>query len=212
MPDWKTPADFNKEFEALLHELMESKLIPDTKLSILSNAKSDVLRWEGILRQLAVRNLLTVRVYVRSREEADDMAMAILERSCVDDPGVMDHIDQPIFEDKDHLAFDYKGPFDAGLEFDLHMVPEVVNEEPSKEDAAFDDAAPEAKPEFPRYDIPVSPPDGNAFSVMGAVKKALKAHGVDAAEISKYTEEAMASNDYNHLLVVSMEWVDLQPS
>ena len=51
-------------------------------------------------------------------------------------------------------------------------------------------------------------PDGNAFSIMGAVSKALKQAG-RADEVAAYREKAM-SGDYDHLLMVSMEYVDFE--
>ena len=51
--------------------------------------------------------------------------------------------------------------------------------------------------------------DGNAFSVMGLVKKALKHAGADKEYIDKYLNAA-TSGDYDHLLVVSMEYVNVE--
>lgn len=49
--------------------------------------------------------------------------------------------------------------------------------------------------------------DGNAFAVMGAVRRALRRAGRPKEEIAEYTERAMAGN-YDNLLCVSMEYVD----
>ena len=50
--------------------------------------------------------------------------------------------------------------------------------------------------------------DGNAFAIMGAVSKALKKAGYrDLA--SQYFDEA-TSGDYNHLLQVTMEYVNVE--
>lgn len=49
--------------------------------------------------------------------------------------------------------------------------------------------------------------DGNAFSVMGFVTKAMKREGCSKEEIEKYRKEAMSS-DYNNLLAVSVDMVD----
>ena len=49
--------------------------------------------------------------------------------------------------------------------------------------------------------------DGNAFSIMGRVKKALMRTRADKEYIDQYLSEA-TSGDYDHLLVVSMEYVD----
>ena len=50
--------------------------------------------------------------------------------------------------------------------------------------------------------------NGNAFSIMGLVKKALKHAGADKEYIDKYLNAA-TSGDYDHLLVVSMEYVNV---
>lgn len=63
----------------------------------------------------------------------------------------------------------------------------------------------------PRYDVVVSPSDGNAFSIIGQTRQALRRAGASPAECKEYTDAAM-SGDYNHLLQVTMEWVDLQPT
>ena len=49
--------------------------------------------------------------------------------------------------------------------------------------------------------------DGNAYSVMGYVSMAMKQAGYTEEEIKQYTKQAMSS-DYNHLLAVSIEFVD----
>ena len=51
--------------------------------------------------------------------------------------------------------------------------------------------------------------DGNAFAIMGRVKKALRRSGADKEYIDKYLSEA-TSGDYDHLLVVSMEYVEVE--
>ena len=51
--------------------------------------------------------------------------------------------------------------------------------------------------------------DGNAFSIMGRVKQALKHAGANKEYIDEYLNEA-TSGDYDHLLVVSMEYVDVE--
>lgn len=49
--------------------------------------------------------------------------------------------------------------------------------------------------------------DGNAFVIMGKVIKALKKNGrIDLVKL--YKEEAM-SGDYNHLLQVTMDYVEV---
>ena len=51
--------------------------------------------------------------------------------------------------------------------------------------------------------------DGNGFSIMGRVKQALKRAGADKEYIDRYLSEAM-SGDYDHLLAVSMGYVDVE--
>lgn len=62
-----------------------------------------------------------------------------------------------------------------------------------------------------KYDIDVDiiGKDGNAFSILGAVKRSLRRAGVDPQEIDKYVKEAV-SQDYNHLLATTMEWVNVK--
>lgn len=52
--------------------------------------------------------------------------------------------------------------------------------------------------------------DGNAFMVIGFVRRALKEAGNPPAILERYQAEATA-DDYNHLLFVSMEYLG-QPS
>ena len=51
--------------------------------------------------------------------------------------------------------------------------------------------------------------DGNAFSIMGRVKQALKRAGADKEFIDQYLSEA-TSGDYDHLLAVSMGYVEVE--
>ncbi len=52
------------------------------------------------------------------------------------------------------------------------------------------------------------PVDGNAFAIMGAVIRALKAAG-QGDKVPEYTQKA-TSGDYDNLLRVSMEYVDFE--
>ena len=49
--------------------------------------------------------------------------------------------------------------------------------------------------------------DGNAFAVMGYVRRAMKRCRKTGAEIDAYSKDAMSS-DYNHLIAVSIEMID----
>ncbi len=51
--------------------------------------------------------------------------------------------------------------------------------------------------------------DGNAFAIMGRVKKALRRAGADKEYIDKYLKEATVA-DYSYLLTVSMEYVNVE--
>lgn len=62
---------------------------------------------------------------------------------------------------------------------------------------------------YPDITVQLTGTDGNAFFIIGAVSSALRRHGVERAEISAFTEEAM-SGDYNHLLATCMKWVDVR--
>ena len=61
-----------------------------------------------------------------------------------------------------------------------------------------------------KYDVTVqlSGNDGNAFAIMGAVKSALKNAGASKDELSQYVSDSM-SGDYDNLLRVAMEWVEV---
>ena len=51
--------------------------------------------------------------------------------------------------------------------------------------------------------------DGNAYSIMGRVKKALMRTGADKEYIDGYLEDATAG-DYDNLLAVTMRYVDVE--
>ena len=51
--------------------------------------------------------------------------------------------------------------------------------------------------------------DGNAFAIMGRVTNAMRRAGVDREIIKQYQQEAM-SGDYDHLLQVTMEYVEVE--
>ena len=61
-----------------------------------------------------------------------------------------------------------------------------------------------------KYDIEVqlSGHDGNAFAVMGSVTKALRNAGATPEELKQYQEESM-SGDYDNLLRVASQWVNV---
>lgn len=66
---------------------------------------------------------------------------------------------------------------------------------------------PGTQPKYPDVYVPLAGEDGNAFSIMGRVTKALKRAGATSEEITEFREQAM-SGDYNHLLQVVLSWVN----
>jgi hypothetical protein len=59
---------------------------------------------------------------------------------------------------------------------------------------------------YPEIEVQLSGEDGNAFSIMGRVTKAMRRAGVSSEERAAYQAEAMSGN-YDHLLQVTMRWV-----
>jgi len=63
--------------------------------------------------------------------------------------------------------------------------------------------APENKPK-----VTLVGEDGNSFAIMGTVKKALRKAGADKEYVASYFDEATAG-DYDHLIQVTMEYVEV---
>ena len=63
----------------------------------------------------------------------------------------------------------------------------------------------------PRYDIVVklTSRDGNAFAVLGEVRKQLKKAGAGPAMIQEFLKEATAGN-YDELIQTCMRWVHVE--
>ncbi len=57
----------------------------------------------------------------------------------------------------------------------------------------------------------VRPKDGNAYSILGATRKALRRSGMSDAKVDRIMAEAMAG-DYDHLIQTCMEHVELEVS
>lgn len=64
------------------------------------------------------------------------------------------------------------------------------------------------EPKYPHINVQMAGQDGNAFSILGRVRSALRRERVPAEEISRFCDEAM-SGDYDHLLATVMAWVDV---
>lgn len=63
-----------------------------------------------------------------------------------------------------------------------------------------------ASPKYPHVHVQLTDEDGNAFFIIGRVRRALRQAGVDEAEIEAFSAEAMAGN-YDHVLQTVMRWV-----
>ncbi len=61
---------------------------------------------------------------------------------------------------------------------------------------------------YPEVSVRLSGNDGNAFAILGAVRKALRKAGVSQDEVTAFQEQA-TSGDYNHLLQTAMKWVNV---
>ncbi len=61
---------------------------------------------------------------------------------------------------------------------------------------------------YPDITVELEGQDGNGFTIVGRVSKALRRHGVDSDEIKRFRTEA-TSGDYDHLLQTVMEWVEV---
>lgn len=61
---------------------------------------------------------------------------------------------------------------------------------------------------FPKCEVKLSRVDGNAFAILGAVKKALAKAGATKDEQAEFMREA-TSGDYNALLQTVMRWVEI---
>lgn len=61
----------------------------------------------------------------------------------------------------------------------------------------------------PRVTVKLLGTDGNVFSILGNVTKAMKDAGWEKDEISEYREKAI-SGDYNHVLSITMEYCDVE--
>lgn len=61
---------------------------------------------------------------------------------------------------------------------------------------------------YPQIEVQLSGLDGNAFTLMNAVSKQLRRHGVGAEEVDAFYAEA-TSGDYDRLLQTCQRWVSV---
>ena len=59
---------------------------------------------------------------------------------------------------------------------------------------------------YPEVEVDLVGEDGNAFSILGRVQKAMRRADIPKDEIDAYLKEATAG-DYDHLLATTCEWV-----
>lgn len=64
-------------------------------------------------------------------------------------------------------------------------------------------------PKYPDVEVELTGQDGNVFSIIGAVNKALRRHGVPQAERDEFFNEVTSQGSYNKALVVVMNWVNV---
>jgi len=62
---------------------------------------------------------------------------------------------------------------------------------------------------YPEITVSLVRVDGNAFSILGQVRKAMRQAGVPAEQIKEFMTEA-TSGDYDHLLQTTMQWVNVK--
>lgn len=65
------------------------------------------------------------------------------------------------------------------------------------------------EPKFPDIKVKLSGNDGNAFYIIGVVKKAMKEHRVPQETITEFVDDCM-DGDYNKLLRTCMQWVNVE--
>ncbi len=61
-------------------------------------------------------------------------------------------------------------------------------------------------PRYPEIEVQLAGVDGNAFSIIGHVRRALRRGGVPTDEQNEFFTEA-TSGDYDHVLQTCMKWV-----
>ena len=59
---------------------------------------------------------------------------------------------------------------------------------------------------YPEITVQLTGRDGNAYAIMGAVRRALREAKISTDEIDEYTKQS-TSGDYNNLLFVATKWV-----
>lgn len=63
---------------------------------------------------------------------------------------------------------------------------------------------------FPKITVQLSGGDGNVYGLIGKVWNALENGGVSGQLVSKFVEEAMDAEDYDGVIKVCMNWVEVE--
>jgi hypothetical protein len=66
----------------------------------------------------------------------------------------------------------------------------------------------QTSPKYLDIEVQLTGEDGNAMVIIGSVRRALRRNGVEGAEVSAFTDEAM-SGDYDNALQTCMRWVEV---
>lgn len=61
---------------------------------------------------------------------------------------------------------------------------------------------------YPHIYVPLIGEDGNAFAIIGRVRRALRLACVPEDKVNEFTKQA-TRGDYNHLLNTVTEWVNI---
>lgn len=62
---------------------------------------------------------------------------------------------------------------------------------------------------YPNVKVKLVGTDGNAFSILGNVQRAMRRAGLTTEQIAEFNREAM-KGDYNNLLATCMRYVDVR--
>lgn len=60
----------------------------------------------------------------------------------------------------------------------------------------------------PEVEVKLTETDGNAFVIIGAVRRAMRRADVSNEELDEFSKDAM-SGDYDHVLQTCMKWVNV---
>ena len=66
-----------------------------------------------------------------------------------------------------------------------------------------------SEPRHPGVVVELIGQDGNAYAILGAVRRAMRRAGIPREEYESYFTAA-TSGDYDHLLRTTMEWVTIE--